>query len=621
VYVNAFGHEFVLDDIRIIRDNLRIRSLGNIPGLFTSSYWGQETTQALYRPLALASYAVNYALHGLSTHGYAAVNIALHATVSLLLFGLVLETSGALGPATMAGMAFGVHPVHTEAVTGMAGRPELLAAVFFLIAIYLHRLAPAARRTGVALRVGTLACFAAALLSKESAITLVLVLPVVDALFPAKDHTGEPVPVRDRIAADYLPLVLVAAGYLALRNEVLGGIVIAPRTIAPLDNPIVPVTMMPLGERLGATAAEALMTPFAVVLEYARLLVWPARLSPDYSYNQIPLVTTPLDARFLAGVALVVSCALAVVGLWRRSPLAAFGLAFLALTSSIVSNFVVTIGTICAERLMYLPSAGALIAAGAGLERLTNTALARRRLAFAGFAIVLVLGAARTWTRNRDWNNELALWSAAVLAAPGSARVQSEYGRVLLGRAEDAARAGRRAEADALYSEAQTHFETALRVFPSYAAPMDGLATILSLHQRYEDAEVLYERAVKVYPKNAASLTNWAALLWERSGLDLQKAAALRGDDSIAERDALIRRAEGGFQLALAKVDQALAIRPSYDQAHLVRALVLQDLDRPDEAIREFEEVLRLAPRHPQRPAIENALKELRRGIQQAPVS
>ena len=75
-------------------------------------------------------------------------------------------------------------------------------------------------------------------------------------------------------------------------------------------------------------------------------------------YNQIPLVVGPLDARFIAGVALVAACVCGIVILWRRSPIAAFGLAFAALTFSIVSNFVITIGTICAERLMYLPSAG-----------------------------------------------------------------------------------------------------------------------------------------------------------------------------------------------------------------------------------------------------------------------
>ena len=86
VYLNAFGNDFVLDDIALIRDNVRIRSLGNVPHLFASSYWGSGGAQALYRPLVLVTYALNYAVHGLSTIGYTAVNVSLHAAVSLLLF-------------------------------------------------------------------------------------------------------------------------------------------------------------------------------------------------------------------------------------------------------------------------------------------------------------------------------------------------------------------------------------------------------------------------------------------------------------------------------------------------------------------------------------------------------
>ena len=52
-YVNAVGNDFVLDDTRLIRDNLRIRSLADTPDLFASSYWDLAGSQALYRPLVL----------------------------------------------------------------------------------------------------------------------------------------------------------------------------------------------------------------------------------------------------------------------------------------------------------------------------------------------------------------------------------------------------------------------------------------------------------------------------------------------------------------------------------------------------------------------------------------
>jgi tetratricopeptide (TPR) repeat protein len=613
VHLNALGNEFVLDDTRLIRDNLRIRSLANVPHLFVSSYWDLNGPQALYRPLVLSTYALNYAMHGLSTYGYTAVNIALHAAVSLLLFALVRGIGGSLFAAGVAGLAFAVHPVHTEAVTGISGRPELLAAFFFLLAMHLHRLAPAADGSAIRYRAGALACFACALLSKESAMTLVLVLPVMDALVPVKGSNGQLAVPRSRIVTDYLPLIAVALAYLAVRGMVLGGIVIAEGVIAPLDNPIVPITTMPLGEVLGATAGQALMTAFTAVVEYARLLSWPARLSPDYSYNQIPIVTSALDGRFVAGVALVAACVCGIVVLWRRSPVAAFGLAFAALTFSIVSNFVITIGTICAERLIYLPSAGVLLAAGVGAERLASTAPPRRRVAYIVLTLLILAGAARTWTRNRDWKADSTLWSAAVAVAPVSARVQSEYGRLLMGLAEDDARAGRAADAERLYDAAQAHLETALKIYPSYSLPIDGLAMILSLHDRFDEALVLYERAVKAWPGNFASLANWGSALFERSKRTGARASALRVEGKLAEADALDRQAGADVSQAVEKVDQAIAMMPSYAHAHLVRALICENgLANPAGAIAEFEEVLRLMPNHPQRALIEHELASLR---------
>jgi len=612
VYANAVGNAFVLDDTRIIRDDLRIRSLSNIPALFASPYWDLQGANALYRPLVLVSYTISYALHGLSTSGYSIVNIALHACVSVLLFLIVREIGGSLFVAAVAGLAFAIHPVHTEAVAGITGRTELLAALFFLLAMRFHRRVFAVRKTLV-YRLGTLTCFALALLSKESAITLLLVLPVMDALRPAIDSSGQTVNLRKRVLSDYVPLGVVAAAYLAVRRAVLGGILIGGAGISALDNPLVPVMTTPLGDRVGATTGQAIMTAFAVVTEYARLLVWPVRLSPDYSASQIPLVTSGLDVRFLLGVVLVALCLGGIVALWRRSRVAAFGLAFLALTFSIVSNFAITIGTICAERLIYLPSAGALIAAAVGIDWLLRHADNRRRIAYVVLGAVAIAAAARTWTRNRDWQDELTLWSAAIQTAPNSARVQGEYGRVLMDRAQGEAESGRRADAERDYAAAEAHYETALKIYPPYAPPMDGLATILSLHQRYDEALVLYERAVKVQPSNFVSVANWGGLLWDKARRDSVQAATLRSQGKVAEADQLERQADAGFRQALEKVDRAIAMKPSYSHAHLLRALLLDAYVRDSAgAIAEFEEVLRLSPNHPQRQMIEEELAHLR---------
>lgn len=152
-----------------------------------------------------------------------------------------------------------------------------------------------------------------------------------------------------------------------------------------------------------------------------------------------------------------------------------------------------------------------------------------------------------------------------------------------------------------------------MKIYPSYSLPLDGLAMIDSLHGRFDEANALYERALTAWPGNYASLTNWASLLWDHSRTIGAQATAMRRQGKIAESDALVREADAGFQQAVQKIDRATAMMPSYTQAHLVRALILESYVRDASgAIAEFETVLRLEPNHPQRALIESELQRLR---------
>jgi len=182
-----------------------------------------------------------------------------------------------------------------------------------------------------------------------------------------------------------------------------------------------------------------------------------------------------------------------------------------------------------------------------------------------------------------------------------------------MAQAENLAEAGRTADAEQLYSGAQSHFETALNIYPSYSPAIEGLAMIYSLHGRFEEAIVLYERAVQAWPGNFAALTNWGSALWERARRTGARAPALHEQGKIAEANELIREADAGSQKALEKIDRAIAMMPSYAHAHLIRAQILDTYasDRAG-AIAEFEEVLRLMPNHPQRALVESELQRLR---------
>ncbi|MBI5367305.1 MAG: hypothetical protein HZA54_09725, partial [Planctomycetes bacterium] len=131
-YANALRAEFVYDDIAVVRDNPRIRDLRNIPHFFTTSYWAASgsldapVASGLYRPLVQTSFALEYALWGGRPSGFHLTNVALPAAFTLLLGSGLAALRLAPGLPVLAALLFGLHPVHTEAVTSVVGRAEIL---------------------------------------------------------------------------------------------------------------------------------------------------------------------------------------------------------------------------------------------------------------------------------------------------------------------------------------------------------------------------------------------------------------------------------------------------------------------------------------------------------------
>src|SRR5512139_3639729 len=202
----AVRNGFALDDVAQVRDNPAIRSLANVPTLFTRPYWDLPGEQhGLYRPVTVASFAVNRAATGEAPAGYHAGNVALHALVAALAWFAFRRAGTRYGTAFFGGLLFATHAVHVEAFANVTGRAELLAAAGVLAAWIAHRKGRSALAAGLWLL---------AVLSKESAILAPALFALDDALRPE----GE----RPRRAWPAYAVALGAA--LALRWNALGGL-------------------------------------------------------------------------------------------------------------------------------------------------------------------------------------------------------------------------------------------------------------------------------------------------------------------------------------------------------------------------------------------------------------
>ncbi|HJQ85322.1 MAG TPA: tetratricopeptide repeat protein [Candidatus Binatia bacterium] len=404
-YATSLDAGFVLDNRLIVLEDPRVRALTveNLRLIFGQDYWWPRAVGGLYRPLTTLSFLLNHAVLGNADRplGYHVVNVLLHWGNATLVYLLARRVMGRTAPAFFAAALFAVHPIATEAVTNIVGRSDLLATAAVLGGLLLHARAGelrGARSAGVLVALAAVAV--GGLLAKESAALLLIAMLVYDLCVPG---------ARAR-AAGWVVVLPAAALVWLVRASLYAGLPAAE--IPFVDNPLV-----------RADGWSMRLTALAVTARYVWRLVWPVALSPDYSFAQIPVLRWPADVTSSAAVAGVLIVGAIVVGALaarrRRPDVAFFAVLFLVGTLP-AASFVRPIGTIMAERLMYLPLVGFAGCVALGLDALG--ALLGRRVAIGLLALLLLAYGARTALRNRDWHDEVSLWTAAVRTSPGSFR-------------------------------------------------------------------------------------------------------------------------------------------------------------------------------------------------------
>ena len=145
VFGNSIFNDFTFDDVSVVQNRGDLKDPSNFLNLFVSPYH-HLTKIGLFRPFTMASYAINHYINDAilpasassfqQAAGFRVVNIIIHALNSFLVFWLVnyLFKNRFLSYATF--LLFLTHPIHTEAVTSIVGRAELLAFFWSLVAIY-----------------------------------------------------------------------------------------------------------------------------------------------------------------------------------------------------------------------------------------------------------------------------------------------------------------------------------------------------------------------------------------------------------------------------------------------------------------------------------------------------
>ena len=579
-YANSLPAGFAFDDEVMIRQNPLITSLDHVPKLLASDYWAgrRPATEAvpwrsgLYRPLVSLTYALNYAAGKDNPVGYHTVNLLLHLLVSWLVYLIALRTGISRAGGMVAAGIFGVHPIHTEAVTSIVGRAELLMAAGVLGAVWL---------AGVGRPWLSLIAFASALLSKEQAIMLPAVLVLYDlCVGPLSGGERRQSTSNVRILSRYGGYLAILACYAALHAAVVGGPGMVP--IPFIDNPLAHVD--------GSTRV---FSALKVAGWYLWLCVWPSNLSADYSYNAIPLSSSAADLGILGGM--LAWGLLLGLGAWsfvKSDRTACFAVGLLVLTFLPVSNLVVPIGTIMGERLFYLPSAGLCLLAGLGWDRLIrgscNVTGCRRLIqsgAALGLVAVWVLLTLRTVDRNRDWADSETLMRSAEAVVPTSSKVHTVLADIAIRKAD--------------WSSALSHLQTAMGLYPGFTSTEVAINLKLGIiflnTGREDDAIVAFERAVALDPFSSLPRfylgTGYVmGRRYEEAEASLRHALSLNPEAPEARSSlSWVLNVQGRYEEALREAEAALRLQPDLREGRLNRARALQGLSRSQEAVEEFQ--------------------------------
>ncbi len=474
-HLPLLGSGYVQDDHVALEGNTIVEE-ASPAAIVSASYWeaarGGDFT--LYRPLTVGSFAIETAAAGGAHPAVShAINLALHAAVCWVLFGLAVSCGIDPAAALLGALLFAVCPSKSEAVANVVGRSELLAALFTLAAVRLASVVGSRRAAWAAAACVLLACC-----SKETGVVaLPLVVLVAFGCSRAIDAAG-------MIA----PSVLAFTIFAILRTRALLAF-FPPQIVPEIDNPLV----LEHGARYFATA-------LALVPRYARIVVFPFGLANDYSGASIPIEASIVAFRPLMGLGILGALAATAT----RGRVAALFVAITVLPYLLVSNLLVPVGAIFAERFLYLPVAGVCLLAAWAIGSIGERARA------AAIAAVAVFGIAM-FARSMDWKDDATIFAATARNNPKSPRAPLWLG----------------------------NFDDAIANWPGYSGAWHDKGVSLAKAGDFLGAERALREAIRLDPTRTAPHLNLGIVLHRQRVLDaadreLRKAALLDPESARA---------------------------------------------------------------------------------------
>lgn len=520
VFGNGISGEFVFDDVTVVQNRGDLKNPDNFWNLFISPYHQNMAKTGLYRPLTMVSYALNHRIFGSSPISFHVISIVIHALNSFLVFWLVNSFFKFKQLAFLSFLLFLFHPIHTEAVTSIVGRAELLGFLWSMLTVFLWFKNK---------RVLAATSFLLALTSKESALTTLPIIFFSETLLFEKKFT--------RIVKKFFYFIVPLTIYTILRYLALGKYLLGDATTTIIENPL---KFLPFKERV--------LTAFKVLYMYMERLIWPIHLSADYSYNTIVAVSSFTDPAFIAGVVFFVILLWVLISRRMRKSIYVFGSLVFLFPYLIISNLIFPVGTIMGERLMYFPSLGFVVVLAFGLAKLIKQDGWLRKIGYLTIIAILCFYGFRTFIRNKDWQNHKTLFFSALKKSSEGLITNNALAGVYIRNGE--------------WNKAKEQLEISRNIYENNALLQNLLGIVADHEGNYSLAEEKYKRSLELNPDTTVSDINLAELYLKQGRFDEAGRYFLKVINFYATKEYILRYAY--IQITIDNPDEALEIIDKY---------------------------------------------------------
>ena len=577
LYSNTFNNGFVLDDYSAIVENRFVQSgsegLGDIfTSHYRAGYWASPGD--LYRPLVLASFAIEHQISDGTPFIHHFINVLLYALLGVVLYALLQNwfPKQTYQIPLIVTLLFLAHPIHTEVVANIKSRDELMSLFFILSSLLALHSFLKSKKIGSLILLGSL--YFLALLSKESSLVFLLIIPATAYFF------------NDSSKQDLFKIVgtllVPAIAFLSLRhNALMDQSEVVPVSISFLSND--PVNTF-------------LLAGYHLML-YLYKLVIPINLSSQYP--EFSQGATSLESA-IGVIGLLFHLALLYFGFkwFKEKKILGFAILFYLFTHFLHSNIVLTIGTLFGERLLFTPSIAFALITGIVFIKYIQP---KGNKALMGSALLIgVIYAGITITRNTEWDSNSSLYAADVKKQPNSCML-NYWQSLELTNEEYLNTLTPDQRTDAL-NEGLTYLEKSLDLNPNYGEALSQMGLVYYKLGQNENALTYYDKALNQGKGGVNMLNNVAAIYF---GLgDFEKAKSYY--ERTVTIDPYHRDAWGNLGITYAQLAdftsaenafiQAIKINPNNGQLHFYLGMTLNQVGKSEEATEEFKTAFELDP-------------------------